>query len=103
MSNDPTPDPRQLACCPACGRTDEISPATLLRHMHDGWPECCGRPMVHVTEAERPAEVGDRFSYQCPTCGYKWAATFPPGVEAPTDAGAECEQCRRKPPAAPPT
>jgi hypothetical protein len=59
--------------------------------------------MAYFVEAERPAEVGDRFRYRCRTCGYQWAATFPPGVEVLGDAGAACEQCRRKAPVAPPT
>jgi hypothetical protein len=69
-----------------------------MRYTRAGWPKCCGLTMAYFMEAERPAEMGARFRYQCPTCGYKWAATFPPGVEVPTDAGAECERCRRKTP-----
>jgi len=99
MLPDPLPDPRQLLRCSACGQTDELSPATLLRHMRSGWPECCGRPMVFYRAADRPVEPGTRYTHKCPTCGSEWAITFPPGVDVPSDPAAVCGRCRAVPPA----
>jgi hypothetical protein len=68
--------------------------------MRDGWPECCGRPMDHFTEAGRP---GTRHTHKCPVCGFQWAVTLPPGVEVVATAAPECEKCRAQTPAVPPT
>jgi hypothetical protein len=102
MSNDPTPEPRRLLRCPACGRTDDVTHADLMRYTRVGWPKCCGLTMAYFTEAERPADVATRFNHKCPTCGNEWAITFPPGVEVVANAAGECERCRRKTPAVPP-
>jgi hypothetical protein len=63
--------------------------------------------MAYFTETERPterpAEVGTRFTHKCPVCGGAWSIVFPPGVEVVAKADAECEQCRGKAPAVPPT
>jgi DNA-directed RNA polymerase subunit RPC12/RpoP len=59
--------------------------------------------MTYFTEADRPLDGGTRFAYKCPVCGSEWAITFPPGVEVVATDAAECERCRGKAPAVPPT
>src|SRR4051812_47637794 len=90
----PTPTGRRLLRCAVCGRTDEATHVNLMRYTRQGWPRCCGQTMAYFTEAERPTEVGIRFTHKCPVCGGEWSIVFPPGVEVVAEAAAECQRCR---------